>query len=277
MLLSTYLEKGPLPPLTYNTDRKKHFDTLAAAMVDLVKVDGGSVLYDERPTITTVKGELSMTPLLHGAYIYSTYAPDNWGYHFNEEKYRRLTTECSPVVPTDVVANKYKLNKVDLVFPKDKLLMLAVLPADNFKDIVDYAKIQSYIRFGRAVYIKPHPETTTTMLRRLREMFGETRVLQPGVDILPYIQNHTFHEVMATSTSELGLIAALGATTIVDITKAEHFIEGMYAGFYGHFWYGGDFKLRSMMRVLCDMRFVTTVEEVQSTYEQLYKSTISGS
>lgn len=127
--------------------------------------------------------------------------------------------------------DKYELETVEGELPA----RVAFVPGSNcFLRAVCRETLTRAMHDDPALMIKPHPMTGEDVLRTLGQLYGYHRILDPKASGWAYLAGAD--EALVTTTTELGLYAALLGKPIINLTKVSYEARGSYAAFYRPLW-----------------------------------------
>lgn len=132
----------------------------------------------------------------------------------------------------DGTLDKYTLEADAELNPDAK--KIAFVPGDNIFTTAISKELLARFMDDPEAYIKPHPMTTPNLTRMLGREFGYHRILEPMHSGWKYLQQAT--EVHVSTTTEMGIYAAMLGKPIHNI--GNYFLEarGCYVPFYRLLW-----------------------------------------
>lgn len=142
--------------------------------------------------------------------------------------------------------DKYRLGDIGDLKPSK----VAFLPGSNiFAEAVSREALTRLMHEDPEVVIKPHPMTGLDLVRHLGRSFGYHRILEPLVSGWACLQ--AADAVYVTTTTEMGLYAALRSTPIANLSAFPAEARGVYNPFYRLLWRESPIgRLRRLRQVL---------------------------
>ncbi|WP_163258674.1 hypothetical protein [Campylobacter fetus] len=140
-------------------------------------------------------------------------------------------------------------DKYESCIAKSEISSVCFLSGSNtLKRTINIGELMKWAHYDTNMFIKPHPLTDEKDLNELGVLLGKNRVLKPEISAFELLKNAT--RVYTTSSSELGLYAALMGKEVVDITNFINADETAYAPLYRFINYPYNKDLSALISVL---------------------------
>ncbi|WP_163226442.1 hypothetical protein [Campylobacter fetus] len=131
----------------------------------------------------------------------------------------------------------------------NKISSVCFLSGSNtLKRTISINELIKWVHYDENMLIKPHPLTDEKDLNELGVLLGKNRVLKPEISAFDLLKNA--NRVYSTSSSEIGLYAALMGKEVVDITNFINADETAYAPLYRFINYPYNKDLSALISVL---------------------------
>ncbi|WP_162166700.1 hypothetical protein [Campylobacter fetus] len=131
----------------------------------------------------------------------------------------------------------------------NKISSVCFLSGSNaLKRTISISELIKWVHYDENMLIKPHPLTDEKDLNELGVLLGKNRVLKPEISAFDLLKNA--NRIYSTSSSELGLYAALMGKEVVDITNFVNADETAYAPLYRFINYPYNKDLSALISVL---------------------------